>query len=74
MMKKVSEIETGDTITNVGYVFSIEQNSGYLSYPMNEGGMNAAMPDNTYLIVLHDNMGEEVYLLADGDSEFMVRG
>lgn len=60
-----SELREGHMLPGVdnGYVYSVEENHGYLSYPSVDGGYSAAMPEDTLLVTFHDNQGDENYML-----------
>jgi hypothetical protein len=76
MLMKVSasEVREGDFIPGLdnAYVFEAETNTGYMSYPRNGYGYDAAMPVDTRLISFHDADGEECYLMLPGDSQLTI--
>lgn len=72
---KANEVQEGDFLPGLGdaYVFQApETGDGYLSYPMTDGGMSAAMPEDTVVISFHDRDGEENYLIVQPEFEIQV--
>lgn len=70
-----NELREGDFLPGLdnGYVVEVEENNGYLSYPMTSGGYSAAMPDDTVLITFHDAEGNENYLLLAPSCDVEVK-
>lgn len=75
-LMKAKYVEEGDYLPGLdnGYVFEVEENNGYLSYPRSGYGMSAAMPEDTVLIGYHDAQGDECYLLLPGNTRLTVEG
>lgn len=67
-------VQEGDFIPGLdnGYVFEVEENQGWLSYPRTVPGQGAAMPSDTVMISYHDADGEECYLLLPAESMLTV--
>lgn len=74
MKIQADAVMEGDFIPGLdnGYVFEVEENNGYLSYPSASGGYSSAMPEDTVLIGYHDSSGEECYLLLPGSSHLTI--
>lgn len=54
------------------YAFEAKKGNGYLTYPSTGSGYDAAMPEDTVVVTVHDNNGNENYLLLNPDFPMTV--